>query len=296
MNDLTLSVVITTYNRPELVVRAVNSVVSQRSQKYRIEIIVVDDASTSLLPEFNVPELITYRMPINGGPGLARMQGLKLSHAPWVLILDDDDVMTSGSVEKLMHILDDENLDSYLVTMFACSNGSMRDKYHLISFDDYMSGYIIGDFTPVFNREKFLATGLSYPQTRLGGEHLLWWRIALDYKGIPTFNMKLIDVSNDAPSRLTSATTQVKYSAEHKILADLTLSQFGERISKDYPEQFRRISLARITYSLLSNDKASARRYILTSTISLSMKMSLLVISLCPQSIIRKAFVFYRGR
>lgn len=296
MNDFTLSVVITTYNRPELVTRAVDSVVAQRSQANAVEIIVVDDASALPLPEFNISDLMTYRMPLNGGPGLARMQGLKLASAPWVLMLDDDDMMRSGAVEKLKQTLDDKSFYSYLVTMFSCSNGSMEDKFHLVSFDDYMSGYILGDFSPVFNREKFLATGISYPETKLGGEHLLWWRIAADYGGIPAFNETLIDVSNDAPSRLTHTATQIKHAREHQQLAELTLSQFGDRLSKDYPEQFRRISLARITYSLLSNDKAVARRYLFAAPISMSMKISLLAISFLPQSVIRKAFIFYRSR
>ncbi|HGM5308661.1 TPA: glycosyltransferase family 2 protein [Serratia marcescens] len=251
MSNFALSVVITTYNRPDLLTRAVNSVVAERSNHNKIEIIVVDDASTVTQPELTVDDLIFHRMPVNGGPGPARMQGLALAHAPWVLMLDDDDMLEPGTAEYLATRLPEPKTSAYPVYQFAVSKQNQKEEFRLITFDDYVNKVISGDFTPVFDREQFLNTGWRYPENRAGGEHLLWWQIAEKF-GIPSYAQPLVRVSDDAAIRLTHFSSQISKAVYHQQLAEMALADFGERLQRDHPEEFRRIRLAHITYSLLN--------------------------------------------
>lgn len=295
MNNVALSVVITTYNRPELLVRAINSVVAERNEHNRIEIIVVDDASTIPLPELAIEDLIYRRMPINGGPGPARMEGLSVARAPWVLMLDDDDTLNPGTAECLAQRLPTPLESRYPVYQFAVNGKNQKAEFCLITFDDYISKAITGDFTPVFNRQKFLSTGLRYPHNRAGGEHLLWWKIAEEF-GIPSYNHPLISVSDDADVRLTHFSSQVTKAAYHQQLAEIALTDFGIRLYQDHPEEYRRIRLAYITYSLLNNQRSAARQSLWDAPVNGAFKITLWVISWLPQRVIQKLFLFYRQR
>ncbi|PVZ85830.1 hypothetical protein C9426_17960 [Serratia sp. S1B] len=283
----------TTYNRPELVIRAINSVVMERNSDTNIEIIVVDDASTTTLPNIQVEGVIYHRMPINGGPGPARMHGIQLANAPWVLILDDDDTLLPGSANYLKQQLPSVEDSAYPVYQFATHKENQREAFRLITLADYMNKSIIGDFTPVFDRQKFLQTGMQYPDNRAGGEHLLWWKIAEKF-GIPSYDHPLVCVSDDASIRLTHFSSQMKKAAYHLQLAEMTLEEFGEQLQLKYPEEFRRINLARVTYSLLDNQSTLARSYLQDAQIDAPLHLALWAISWLPQSLIQKLFLLYR--
>lgn len=294
MSDFTLSVVIATYNRPKLIIRAVNSVIAQRSEHNNIEIIIVDDASTTTPPAFKEHSLIYHRMSANGGPGPARMKGLALASAPWVLILDDDDTLQSGAVEYLAQLLPTLEDLSYPVYQFATSPQNLSAAYQLVEFNDFMTKKLIGEFTPVFHRDHFLKSGLQYPNNRVGGEHLLWWEIA-DKFSIPAYNHSLVIVNNDADSRLTHFSSQITHAANHQQLAEMALTRFGNKLSSMYPEEYRRIRLAHVIYSLLNNQRKIARQSLNNHAFNHGLKIALWGVSWLPLPIIKKLFLFYRG-
>lgn len=294
MSDFALSVVIPTYNRPDLIVRAVNSVVAARSVRHKIEIIVVDDASTAAQPELAIDDLIYHRMPVNGGPGPARMKGLELARAPWVLIFDDDDTLEPDAAEYLAAYLPEPENSTYPVYQFV-SKGTQKEDFHLITLDDYMNKVITGDFTPVFNREQFLSSGLQYPKNRAGGEHLLWWKIAETF-GLPSYNRQLVRMSDDAAVRLTHLQSQINNAIYHQQLAEMTLADFGEQLRSHHPAEYCRVRLAHITYNLLSNQRTTARQSLKDPLLDGKLKIALWTISWLPLSLIKRLFLLYRQR
>ena len=91
-----VSTIIPVYNRPTLVVEAIESVLAQT---YRpIEIIVVDDGSTdstSAVVEQMMtahPEVSLLRQP-NSGPGPARQKGIEAASGEFIQFLDSDDLL-----------------------------------------------------------------------------------------------------------------------------------------------------------------------------------------------------------
>ncbi|THH41133.1 glycosyltransferase family 2 protein [Neolewinella litorea] len=87
------SIIIPTHNRPNLLARAIGSVLNQKCPDW--EIIVVDDGSVPSAeterPELFADERISYYWQEASGPGAARKRGLNISTAPWLCFLDDDD-------------------------------------------------------------------------------------------------------------------------------------------------------------------------------------------------------------
>lgn len=99
------SIIITTNNRPELLVRAIDSA---RASTDNREIIVVDDASSDETAELcKTFAGITYvRVDRNQGVAGARNIGLVASRGEYVSFLDDDDVRLPNSVAMQVEILD----------------------------------------------------------------------------------------------------------------------------------------------------------------------------------------------
>jgi glycosyltransferase involved in cell wall biosynthesis len=86
------SVIITTYNRADVLPRAVGSVLSQQAAD--VELIVVNDGSSdetrSFLDGLADPRVVVVHQE-NGGLGAARNSGIAHASTEWVVFLDDDD-------------------------------------------------------------------------------------------------------------------------------------------------------------------------------------------------------------
>jgi glycosyltransferase involved in cell wall biosynthesis len=93
VSDPEISVVLASYNRRQLLPRAIASVLAQDGANF--ELIVVDDASSDGTAEYLAaladPRITTRVAERNLGPSGARNLGLKLTRAPVVAFLDSDD-------------------------------------------------------------------------------------------------------------------------------------------------------------------------------------------------------------
>ena len=106
-NDLkaSVSVIIPTFNRRQLLERAVDSVLAQT--RPADEIIVIDDGSTDgteVLVKKKYPG-ITYLPQTNHGVSHARNQGIRKAKGNWLAFLDSDDVWLPGKLEKQLNAL-----------------------------------------------------------------------------------------------------------------------------------------------------------------------------------------------
>ena len=97
-----VSVVIPTYNRADLVPRAIHSVLAQSYAP--VEVIVVDDASTdgtaTVMAGITDPRVTYIRCSANRGVSAAKNIGVRASKGELLAFLDDDDVWLPGKLEK----------------------------------------------------------------------------------------------------------------------------------------------------------------------------------------------------
>ena len=97
-----VSVIIPTYNRIELLGRALNSIAGQTQAPY--EVIVVDDASTEdisrKVSEFSMLPISIIRRPERGGAAAARNTGIQEAKGEYVGFLDSDDQWAPDKLEK----------------------------------------------------------------------------------------------------------------------------------------------------------------------------------------------------
>ncbi len=112
-----VSVIITTYKRePEMVCRAVKSVLNQTYNN--MEIIVVDDSPKTFINRESVKaEVLALNKNIkyimheqNEGACAARNTGIKLAKGEFVAFLDDDDEWVNTKLEKQISCFNDKNI------------------------------------------------------------------------------------------------------------------------------------------------------------------------------------------
>lgn len=287
-----LSIVVATYNRPELLNRLLKSI---EKQNVSVEIIVVDDAST-------IDYQLTTKLPIkylkqktNQGPGVCRNVGINQATGDWVLIMDDDDYFNDNAIEQISdHISKHDFLEKYPLFQLPRSNGEIFGDYMLINMADYINSNITGDFLPIINRKVFLEKLYQYPASRVGGEHLLWWQIAIDY-GIPSWSKPMVCMlGTEAEIRLTSPSTQIKRASEHMALAQETLLKFGDILKKDFPSQYLSRLMALITYALLSSNKKIVDNTLIDLKPYKKQYLLFKVLSLLPHFLILQLFTKYR--
>jgi glycosyltransferase involved in cell wall biosynthesis len=94
-----VSVVITTYNRPQFLKRAVQSALQAGPD---LEVIVVDDCSTDETPDVcaELADVRYIKLSTNQGLAHARNVGVAESSSEFIAFLDDDDLRLPDSLEK----------------------------------------------------------------------------------------------------------------------------------------------------------------------------------------------------
>ncbi len=100
-----VSIIITTFNRPHLLPRAVESALAAGSD---VEVIVVDDASTDETAQVcaSLSGIKYVRLDRNQGVAGARNVGLLESTSDFIAFLDDDDLRLPGSIDHQLALLE----------------------------------------------------------------------------------------------------------------------------------------------------------------------------------------------
>ncbi len=124
-----ISAVVCNYNGMAYLERCLQALVDLGDQL--AEILVVDNLSTDgsreWIPE-RFPNVRLIAMPDNGGPSKARNAGYREARCRWVLTLDNDAIVTSTMLEKLVQAAQDERRPAIVQprSVFA----SERDRVH----------------------------------------------------------------------------------------------------------------------------------------------------------------------
>ncbi|MFL6306060.1 MAG: glycosyltransferase family 2 protein [Candidatus Sulfotelmatobacter sp.] len=116
-----VSVVIPTRNRPELVRRAVESVLAQTHRDFEIIVVIdgPDQGTETALCEIRDPRLHVLPLPESLGGSDARNAGITASTGAWVAFLDDDDEWLPQRLERqLAHPAADPERPVFVASQF----------------------------------------------------------------------------------------------------------------------------------------------------------------------------------
>ena len=106
MENLSLTIIIPTYNRKEILKKCLNALFIQTYSQSNFEIIVIDDGSTDgtegVVKEIikSAPVGLRYFKQANKGPAAARNAGIKNAQGDIVLLIGDDIIATKTLIEE----------------------------------------------------------------------------------------------------------------------------------------------------------------------------------------------------
>lgn len=209
-----VSVVITTFNREDLLERAIRSVIAQDYPA--IELIVIDDfsnAKTAMLIETLRTEceqrfvrFVYQRNEKNSGSNFSRNCGYALSEGKFVTGLDDDDYFLPERISKLVACYDDKY-------SFVCDTLTRLDKrrehdqnsksFRMIGLQDILCENVVGNQV-LTTRDKLLAVGGFSPEIKQQQDRDVWIKLiarfgpALKYP----FSTQMVDAEH-SDNRIT---------------------------------------------------------------------------------------------
>jgi hypothetical protein len=180
-----VSVVVTTYNRADLVCKAVDSAVDQDYPESQREIILVDDGSTDdtrQLVEARYGGRVRYVHKANGGFVSACALGFSLARGEIVAQLDSDDTWSSDKLSRTVPKFDEADdvvavfHDLRIVTTDGSSKGTLWDASHARigeapcdALEPYLAGFPIPSWTSAsLWRRAALERILPFPEGLMG--------------------------------------------------------------------------------------------------------------------------------
>ena len=147
-----VAAVIPTRNRPDLVCRAVRSVLAQTMRDLEC-IVVIDgpDGSTELaLGEFDDPRLRVLALPESVGACEARNTGARAARADWVALLDDDDEWLTYRLERQLEAAAEAGPVTMVASRFL-DRGAHKDLLRPFRFPtpgQFISEFLWCDVSP----------------------------------------------------------------------------------------------------------------------------------------------------
>jgi glycosyltransferase involved in cell wall biosynthesis len=183
-----ITVIVTTYNRPEYLKLTLESVVKQTYKN--IEIIVVDDGSIGEKNQIVCKQFknINYIKNINSKtPAVGRNIGVKESKGVYIAFLDDDDIWIPNKIEIQQQIL--ENNPDFGLVHSPCqiidSDGKLNSEIIGESFEwrnkhGDISLTMLGNFglmmpTPLIRKSVIEKVGLFNEKMKPAGEDTEFW-------------------------------------------------------------------------------------------------------------------------
>lgn len=232
---MNISVIIPTYNRYEVLKRALASV---DAQSFRAkEIIVVDDGSDDETPQITkqFPN-ITYLYQKNAGVSSARNSGIKIAKHEWIAFLDSDDEWHIDKLQEQVKLHKNSNklLMSYTDEKWIRDGVEVQiakkfAKVETNIFEASLSHCIIAPSSVLMHKSLFDSVGLFDESLEVCEDYDLWLRIAHKHK-IGLVDKKLITKYGGAKDQLSMKFWGMD---RFRVLAlEKLLQEFGESDAK----------------------------------------------------------------
>ena len=197
MSKYAVSVIIPVFNRRELLLEAVKSVINQSFTEY--ELIIADDCSTDdirsaleSLPGITDLKLKWIKLKKHSGmAGRVRNRGVDASSGEYIAFLDSDDFWEKDKLLKqynLMKKLEFENIrithtrEKWVRNGKTVSQKSQKHKREGDIFEDALWKCIIGPSTVMMEKSLFKEVGGFREDLEIAEDYELWLRITCSEK------------------------------------------------------------------------------------------------------------------
>jgi glycosyltransferase involved in cell wall biosynthesis len=183
-----VSVILPTYNRAQLLNISINSVLSQTYRDF--ELILIDDCSTdstsSVLDSITDDRVRVIKNTSNKGIAAVRNIGVMNSRGKYIAFLDDDDEWLPDKLEKQVKIIEESSpvlgcvYTGIIIIMDGSNNTSQTKVSHFRKniLNNLLFNNFITTSTMLIKKECFEKTGLFDESIPYGEDYDMWIRIA----------------------------------------------------------------------------------------------------------------------
>jgi glycosyltransferase involved in cell wall biosynthesis len=266
-----ISVIIPTYNRAQLVTKAIESVLAQTYHDY--EIIVVDDGSTDNTREVLEPYMnrIKYLYQENLGPSAARNAGIRASRGEWIAFLDSDDRWLPEKLTQQIEYLQQTGLQICFTNSYYDFGDETKNKNKNLDTQTATNKWIITEPLEIITSSDFFHTTLS---------SMVIHRTLLD--STYTFNERLSRGEDRCLILKVCAERPIAYINRRFVIFDRTTDK--ERLTKYLPHEVKKardnayvLSYAEVYFRCRKQSKKNIK----TARRMLGFYLSVLAVSCC---------------
>ncbi|MDO9021293.1 MAG: glycosyltransferase family 2 protein [Deltaproteobacteria bacterium] len=269
--DLRFSVIVPTYNRAGMILRAVGSVLASGRDDF--EVIVIDDCSTddtaAVVEALGDPRVRLVRQPLNRGVCEARNAGIAAARGRWMVMLDSDFELLPGGLDRLAARCDAAPADvGNVATVCRWDRGpdtpdptpTESALLDLPAYLRFIGSRRVSEWFNCYRREVFAV--LRYPSGRAyeSSFHLAAatrWRFWMCVD-------RVVLIHTDATNRITAsaplalARRQLRDAADGAADADAVLRGWGELLRAHEPRMLAHYEAQRVTQHLLAGHRLEA--------------------------------------
>ncbi|MFT8322302.1 MAG: glycosyltransferase [Bacillus sp. (in: firmicutes)] len=199
--NMKISVIIPVYNSQNTIMDAIESVVSQKREQIRLEIIIINDGSVDSSQEVIVPYIekysdkeihIIYQYQENKGVSAARNAGLRLATGDYIAFLDSDDIWIEGKLKKQLELFQEDKslgivygqyINRVIYTDKKVERFVLKHFYEGDIYIPLLKGNFIATSSMIMTREVFHSVGFFDEELTLAEDYDYWLRIAKKFKG-----------------------------------------------------------------------------------------------------------------
>jgi len=185
-----VSIIIPTYNRADLLPEALESALQQNWPS--LEVVVVDDGSTDDTPVLlagyasRYPDVLRIIRQPNGGESRARSEGIRQARYDFIALLDSDNNLLPGKIERQMQLFHDDPKLDFTFTGYYNFGDVPREAVVLdrweptqeYALEELLVGCCINTSTVLARKSVLVDSGLFDTSLRCCQDHDLWLRIA----------------------------------------------------------------------------------------------------------------------
>jgi len=261
-----VSVIIPTYNRADLLPRAINSVLNQIFQNF--ELIIVDDGSTDntrqVVEEFQKKDKrIKYIWQENSGaPAKPRNTGIKNSQGEYIAFLDHDDEWLPQKLEKQLEIFEKNHQNN--LGFVGCNNFIIKEdkiqeyktpKYKNILPEILEKCFIRSCSGVIIKKSVLNKVGFFDENLKTGDDWDMWIRTIIngysfDFVDKPLFKYYIHSENISAPKNIKKVIADENYILEK-------YKKYYEQNPKFYSNRLRYTG----TRYILAKDLKKGREY-----------------------------------
>lgn len=259
------SIVISTYNRQRLLLRALDSCMAQRGASF--EVVVVDDGSNdgsdAAVESLHSPLVTMIRHEVNRGHSAALNTGIDAARGEWIVVLDSDDELLPGALSRMSQAAAGHGASvDRLAFMYRRDDGGISPNPPLQrEILDYagilrsLENRRYFDFLQCIRRSSFAT--VRWREWKYAGHLLFLMDFAEVYRTYSSDEFLGI-VHTDAPDRLSwlrrAPAHALQSGRETGEEMDLILSRHGEALAMHAPCTLQRFLRVRASYCFLAGD------------------------------------------